>query len=90
MKSDGLEFFVRLGWEFLLKSKNGTMRTKELWDGEKPFLFPLYPCVSNPPYPIPVRFPSIRRASLLPYYIVPFLPLCYDDLILSNSPAQCR
>lgn len=90
MKSDGLEFFVRLGWVFLLKGKNGTIRAKELRDGEKPFLFPLHPCVSNPPCLVPVRFLPIWRASLLPYYIVLFLPLCYDELILSKSSAQLR
>lgn len=73
MKSDGLEFFVRSGWVFLLKSKNGTIGAKELRDGENHSYFLLYPCVSNPPCPVPVRFPSYQHISLLPYYIVLFL-----------------
>lgn len=64
MKDDRLKFFVRSGRLFLVKGKNGTIRTKELWDGEKPFLFPLYPCVSNPPCPVPVSLTHIFSTLL--------------------------
>ena len=40
------------------------MRTKELWDGEKPFLFPLHPRVSNPPCPVPVSLTCILTTLL--------------------------
>ena len=64
MKDDGFKFFVRFGWLFLVKGKNGTMRTKELWDGERPFLFSLYTCVSNPPCPVPVSLACILATLL--------------------------
>lgn len=88
MKDDGLKFFVRSGRLFLVKGKNGTIRTKELWDGEKLFLFPLHPRVPNLPCPVLVSLTCIL-ATLL-YSIVFTSLLRLTDSFRFSGTTQVR
>lgn len=64
MKSDGLGFSVRLGWVFLLKGKNGTMRTKEFVGRSNTIP------ISSASVCIQLSLPGSRLISMHPCYLI--------------------
>lgn len=92
MKSNGLELFTGCCWPFLLSSKNGTVETKALWDDPKiPFRFlsTTHSTRVHRSNTFLSAGPDMYRGCHLIIYCTE-ITSNHNNLILSNSSAQCR